>query len=180
VNKFGTLRQNCSREPARSSSVIDDRALALSFDGAALRFGIEPPTLRAARWLGRSPMRGHVQRTTQPVDQARLGNASVPELGTFIVDHHADLRPKPFDYSSTLYLVTKRRRRLDIEHQLDSCRSLVRVLAARPTRGTERHREFVAGDANRVRHDETIVSCGLATAHVTIIADRRTEAGDGL
>ncbi len=128
----------------------------MAFGLATLLLGLDSATLRAASRPSRSPTRGHVQRGTELAQQPFLSQCPVAHLRSFVVGDHPDHRAELGDHPRSLAL-GERRRRLHVELQVDPSGGLVGVLASRTTGRAEPDHEFMARDAYRIGHPQTIV-----------------------
>jgi hypothetical protein len=99
-----------------------------------------------------------VQCVSQPVDETRFGQRSIASLTALVVGDHPDLRTESRDHALALHR-SERRRRLDVEAQLDARVRPIGMLTARPTRRRVRDNQLVArdpdgsGDGEIIRHE---------------------------
>lgn len=98
-----------------------------------------------------------MQRFSQAGDETLFGQRAIAQLTALVVDHHSDLRTEALDHALALHR-SERRRRLDVEPQLDSRVRTIGVLTAGPTRRRVRHDQLVtwdpdgSGDGKLIRH----------------------------
>jgi hypothetical protein len=113
--------------------------------------------LGTSRRLRRSTTLRHGDRRPDLLSQALLRNVPVAKLRPFVIGDHPDGRAEPLDHTLTLVLVAERRRRGDVEGQLDPRGCLVRMLPAGPARRTERLDQLELRDPHGVGHDEAVI-----------------------
>jgi hypothetical protein len=157
-------------------SVVGAWTASLLLDLAPPGFAIKPPTLRALGRLGSSTLPFDVECRSKLVRQALLGEATVPQLRTFVIGNHTHHRAEELQDPLALRLMTEGRRRGHMERQLNSGGRLVCMLTTRSTGGTERLQQLESRDAHGIGDDQTIVFATLSrSAHRTIMLGRRTE-----